>query len=73
MLFCFVVLDILFSQERKNGVVCLLLFFASRISSSSRDHGENPQMVKLVFKWSEQGFRSLEKGLLDVKEELAVF
>ena len=67
------VLNILFSRERKNGVVCLLLFFASRISSSSRDHGENSQMVNLVFKWSEQGFRPLEKGLLDVKEELAVF
>ena len=67
------VLDILFSQERKNGLVQSSTFFASRISSSSRDHGENPQMVNLVFKWSEQGSRPLEKGLLDVKEELAVF
>ena len=26
-------------------------------------------MVNLVFKWSVQGFRPLEKGLSDVKEE----
>ena len=26
-------------------------------------------MVNLVFKWCEQGFRPLEKGLSDVKEE----
>ena len=66
------VLNILFSQERQNGVVCLLLFFASRISSSSRDHGGYPQTVNLVFKWCEQGFRPLEKGLLDVKDGIAI-
>ena len=29
-------------------------------------------MVNLVFKWCEQGFRPLEKGLSDVKEEMVL-
>ena len=29
-------------------------------------------MVNLVFKWCEQGFRPLEKGLLDVKGEMVL-